>query len=50
MSPTPGGPERAAPLEVGSRVKVFLDSRYWRSAGWFEGTVIRIEAVKRFTP
>ena len=40
-----------APLEVGARVKVFLDSRYWSTAGWFEGTVIRIDpysAHRRF--
>jgi len=30
-------------LQLGDRVKVFLDSRYWRSEGWFEGTVIRID-------
>ncbi|HUH96070.1 MAG TPA: hypothetical protein VLZ89_01850 [Anaerolineales bacterium] len=30
-------------LRLGDRVKVFLDSRYWRSEGWFEGTVIRID-------
>ena len=43
-------PSRAT-LEVGDRVKVFLDSRYWRSTGWFEGTVIRIDpysAHRRF--
>ena len=30
-------------LAVGDRVKVFLDSRYWRSTGWFEGTLVRID-------
>jgi hypothetical protein len=30
-------------LVVGDRVKVFLDSRYWRSTGWFEGTLVRID-------
>jgi hypothetical protein len=30
-------------LAVGDRVKVFLDSRYWRSNGWFEGTLVRID-------
>ena len=41
----------AGPLEVGARVKVFLDARYWRTTGWFEGTVIRIDpysAHRRF--
>ena len=45
MTPNP------TPLEVGARVKVFLDSRNWRSTGWFEGTVIRIDpysAHRRF--
>jgi hypothetical protein len=30
-------------LSVGDRVKVFLDSRYWRSTGWFEGRLVRID-------
>jgi hypothetical protein len=30
-------------LAVGDRVKVFLDSRYWHSNGWFEGTLVRID-------
>jgi hypothetical protein len=30
-------------LAVGARVRVFLDSRYWRSTGWFEGTLVRID-------
>ncbi|HXQ38710.1 MAG TPA: hypothetical protein VN843_32210 [Anaerolineales bacterium] len=28
---------------VGHRVKIFLDSRFWKSEGWFEGTVVRID-------
>jgi hypothetical protein len=28
---------------VGDRVKVFLDSNFWKSGGWFEGTVTRID-------
>jgi hypothetical protein len=38
-------------IEVGDRVQVFLDSRYWRQTGWFAGTVIRIDpysAHRRF--
>ena len=27
----------------GDRVKIFLDSKYWKSEGWFEGTIIRID-------
>lgn len=30
-------------FQVGDRVRVFLDSEYWRSEGWFEGTVVRID-------
>ena len=30
-------------IQVGDRVKVFLDSRFWKSEGWFEGTVRRID-------
>ena len=34
-------------LAVGDRVKVFLDSRYWRSTGWFEGTLVRIDPYSK---
>ncbi len=40
-----------AALEVGERVQVFLDARYWRSQGWFAGTLVRIDpysAHRRF--
>lgn len=30
-------------LRVGDRVKVYLDSNFWKSEGWFEGTVQRID-------
>lgn len=30
-------------LRVGDRVRVRLDSGQWRSEGWFEGTVVRID-------
>ena len=30
-------------IRIGDRVQVFLDSKFWRSEGWFEGTVIRID-------
>jgi len=30
-------------LHIGDRVKVFLDSNFWKSEGWFEGTVKRID-------
>jgi hypothetical protein len=30
-------------IRIGDRVQVFLDSKFWKSEGWFEGTVIRID-------
>jgi len=30
-------------IHIGDRIKVFLDSKFWQSEGWFEGTVIRID-------
>ena len=37
----------AEPIRVGERVKVFLDSKFWRSEGWFEGTVVRIDPYSK---
>jgi hypothetical protein len=34
---------RPGPLALGDRVRVRLDSARWRPAGWFEGTIIRID-------
>ncbi len=30
-------------IHVGDRVKIFLDSSFWKSEGWFEGTVVRVD-------
>lgn len=30
-------------FKIGDRVQVFLDSKFWKSEGWFAGTVIRID-------
>jgi hypothetical protein len=30
-------------LQVGDRVKIYLDSSYWKSEGWSDGTVVRID-------
>jgi hypothetical protein len=30
-------------IQVGDRVKIYLDSKYWKSEGWFEGSVVRID-------
>ena len=35
------------PIRVGDRVKVYLDSKFWKSEGWFEGTVVRIDPYSR---
>ena len=34
-------------IHVGDRVKVHLDSEFWRNAGWFEGTVVRIDPYSK---
>lgn len=30
-------------IRVGDRVQILLDSTTWRSEGWFDGTVVRID-------
>ena len=30
-------------IKIGDRVQVFLDSAFWKSEGWFDGTVVRID-------
>jgi hypothetical protein len=30
-------------IKLGDRVQVFLDAKFWKSEGWFEGTVVRID-------
>jgi hypothetical protein len=35
------------PIRVGDHVKVYLDSKFWKSEGWFEGTVVRIDPYSR---
>lgn len=34
-------------IRVGDRVKVFLDSKFWKSEGWFAGTVRRIDPYSK---
>ena len=34
-------------IRVGDRVKVFLDSKFWKSEGWFTGTVVRIDPYSK---
>jgi hypothetical protein len=37
----------AESIRAGERVKVYLDSKFWMSEGWFEGTVVRIDPYSR---
>jgi hypothetical protein len=37
----------AEPIRVGDRVKIYLDSKFWSSEGWFEGTVVRIDPYSK---
>lgn len=30
-------------IEIGDRVQVFLKSDFWKSEGWFDGVVVRID-------
>ncbi len=30
-------------FQIGDRVKILLESNYWKSEGWFDGTIIRID-------
>jgi hypothetical protein len=30
-------------IRIGDRVKIYLDSSYWKTEGWFDGTVVRID-------
>ena len=34
-------------IRMGDRVKVFLDSKFWKSEGWFTGTVVRIDPYSK---
>lgn len=35
------------PIRVEDRVKIYLDSKFWRNEGWFEGMVVRIDPYSR---
>ena len=32
-----------APIQIGDRVKVFLDAKFGKDEGWYEGAVVRID-------
>lgn len=34
-------------IRVGDRVKIYLDSKFWKSEGWFGGTVVRIDPYSK---
>ena len=34
-------------INIGDRIKIYLDSRFWRNEGWFEGTVVRIDPYSK---
>ena len=36
-------PARGSQWTGGTRVRVYLDSKFWRSSGWFEGTLVRVD-------
>ena len=38
----------AEEIKIGERVRVFLDSKFWKSKGWFDGTVIRIDPYSAY--
>jgi hypothetical protein len=33
----------AEEIKVGDRVQIFLKSEFWKSEGWFDGVVVRID-------
>ncbi len=33
----------AEEIRIGDRVKIYLESAFWKSEGWFEGAVVRID-------
>lgn len=30
-------------IQIGDRVQILLESKTWKSEGWFDGTVVRID-------
>ena len=34
-------------IRVGNRIKIYLDSKFWKSEGWFEGIVVRIDPYSK---
>ena len=42
-----GTNEMSETIRVGDRVKVFLDSKFWKSEGWYAGMVVRIDPYSK---
>jgi hypothetical protein len=34
-------------FRAGDRVKIYLDSKFWKSEGWFAGTIVRIDPYSK---
>jgi hypothetical protein len=34
-------------IKVGDRVQVFLNTQIWKTEGWFNGTVVRIDPYSK---
>lgn len=34
-------------FRIGDRVQVFLKSEFWKSEGWFDGAVVRIDPYSK---
>lgn len=34
-------------FQIGDRVEIFLDSKYWQSEGWFSGSVILVDLYSK---
>ena len=35
-------------IKIGDRVQVFLNSKTWKSEGWFNGIVVRIDPYSEY--
>ena len=42
-----GANEMSETIRVGDRVKIFLDSKFWKSEGWYAGMVVRIDPYSK---
>jgi hypothetical protein len=42
-----GANKMSETIQVGDRAKIFLDSKFWKTEGWYEGTVVRIDPYSK---